>query len=229
VSRPGRERSGWGIVVPVKGGPHAKSRLDAGSTLAGAFAADTLEAVAGCARVSRLVVVTGRDAGHGAGRGDVLPRIRPGLVLQELRQSAPGLDAAVREGAAHLAALAPEAPGAVLLGDLPALHAEALALALSAVEGILEAESTVDQVFVPDARGTGTVLLAARRPHLLNAAFGEGSAAAHRALGAYPAVLDLPSLRQDVDTAEDLALAMRIGLGARTRATLDLPREARTA
>jgi len=48
-------------------------------------------------------------------------------------------------------------------------------------------------------------------------AFGVGSAEAHRASGAIELIGDWPSLRCDVDTEADLAVAAQLGLGARTR------------
>jgi 2-phospho-L-lactate guanylyltransferase len=74
--------------------------------------------------------------------------------------------------------------------------------------------------FVADAAGTGTVLLAATPVAGLEPCFGVGSAAAHMASGAV--ALDGPwsSLRRDVDTAADLAGALRLGLGPRTAALM---------
>ncbi|MEV6813934.1 2-phospho-L-lactate guanylyltransferase, partial [Micromonospora sp. NPDC051296] len=72
--------------------------------------------------------------------------------------------------------------------------------------------------FVADAPGTGTVLLAAPPGVPLDPRFGPDSAAAHLASGAHPLAGDWPSLRRDVDTAGDLAAALRLGLGPRTAA-----------
>ena len=72
--------------------------------------------------------------------------------------------------------------------------------------------------FVPDAEGTGTVLLAANVPARLFPAFGPGSAARHEAGGAVRLDLDLPSLRRDVDTWEALQQALTLGVGPATAA-----------
>lgn len=223
---------GWSLVVPVKAGPAAKSRMRAGAELAQAVAGDTLRAVAACSEVGLLVVVSADSTWLRA----VLPPVRRGLTLLQRSESSPGsgLLAAVLDGVEAADAARPTRPTAVLLGDLPALTATSLGLALRAcVSALLGAgparTSGPRQVFVPDAEATGTVLLAARRPGELDPAFGAGSAAAHEARGAVRLELDLPDLRRDVDTHDDLRVATRIGLGPRTTAVLDLPRGAATA
>ena len=75
-------------------------------------------------------------------------------------------------------------------------------------------------VFVPDAEGTGTVLLTALTPTAMQPSFGSGSAAAHQAAGAFRLDLDLPRLRRDVDTAADLRTAIDLGVGTRTQLVL---------
>lgn len=56
----------------------------------------------------------------------------------------------------------------------------------------------------PDADGTGTVLLTARRPNLLRPAFSPDSCAAHARRGHVVLSGDWPGLRRDVDTPEHL-------------------------
>jgi 2-phospho-L-lactate guanylyltransferase len=72
---------------------------------------------------------------------------------------------------------------------------------------------------VPDAEGTGTVLLTATPGHLLAPSFGAGSAARH-ATGATLLTPDLPRLRQDVDDVGSLAEAVQLGVGRHTAAVL---------
>jgi 2-phospho-L-lactate guanylyltransferase len=195
-------RGGWTVVLPLKGGPRAKSRLAAGSALASAIAFDCLDAVLDAWTPARVVVVTSDPRTGG------LARLAGATVR---RESAPG--AGLLPAIADGVAAAGEGPVAVLLGDLPALRPEdldeALALAQTALAG-------AQQVFVPDADGTGTVLLAARGAAALRPAFGPGSAAAHEALGALRLEPALPRLRRDVDTADDLAEALALGCGPRT-------------
>ena len=73
--------------------------------------------------------------------------------------------------------------------------------------------------FVPDAEGTGTVLLAAaaRRPA---PAFGAGSAARHEPARRRPAGPGPATLRRDVDTWAALAQALDLGAGPATTAAI---------
>ena len=86
-----------------------------------------------------------------------------------------------------LAACAPGRRAAVLLADLPSLRPQDLDATLRAVGALLDAAPDARQVVVPDAEGTGTVLLAARRPDEIRHAFGTGSAARHEAARGAPA------------------------------------------
>jgi 2-phospho-L-lactate/phosphoenolpyruvate guanylyltransferase len=207
-------RRRWTVVVPLKGGPGAKSRLGGPPGLAAALALDTLEAVVGAPGVRSVVVVTSDDgtAAHA--------RLLGARVVGE---SAPGsgLLAAVKDGLAA----APDEHVAVLLGDLPALRPADLAEALEACRRVLRDAACA---LVPDADGTGSVLLAGRRPGDLDPAFGPASADEHVRRGAVRLDLDLPRLRRDVDTTADLAAVLALGAGPRTRAcTDDVPSHAR--
>lgn len=50
----------------------------------------------------------------------------------------------------------------------------------------------------------------------LDPRFGAGSAAAHAASGARAVTAGVPTLRRDVDTPDDLAAAIALGVGPRT-------------
>ena len=197
---------GWTVVMPVKGGPGAKSRLGhpARSDLAGAVALDTVAAVLACAQVSRVLVVTA-DAQVAAAHAAL------GAVV--VHDPGGGLAGALLAGAAA----APASWCALLLADLPSLRPGDVTAVLGACERLLGAGAR--QVTVPDADGTGTVLLAAASASALRPRFGPGSAAAHAA----DAVV-LPGapvrLRRDVDTTEHLGDAVRLGVGPRTAAVL---------
>jgi 2-phospho-L-lactate guanylyltransferase len=202
---------GWTVVLPLKGGSGAKSRLGAPPALATAIALDCLDAVLGCPDVVRVAVVTADPAtaaaAHAAG-AVVVPESRPGA----------GLPAAVADGLA-----AAEGPVAVLLGDLPALRPVDLATALrEAARALLGPErgEPAAMAFVPDADRTGTVLLAGLDAAALRPAFGPGSAGRHARSGARRLDLPLPRLRRDVDTRADLAAALALGVGPRTAAAL---------
>lgn len=195
----------WDVVLPVKGGSAAKSRLGAPVDLALAMSLDCVEAVVGAAPVSRALVVTG-DAR--------VALDATALGAHVVRQPPPGgLRDAVDRG---LRAARP-GPVAVLLADLPSLRPDDLARTLDAAAALLA--SGAPQVVVPDAQGEGTVLLAAASAGQVRHSFGAGSAQRHRDLGAVD--LDAPPrLRRDVDTRDDLALAAALGVGSRTARTL---------
>ncbi|MEV6690593.1 2-phospho-L-lactate guanylyltransferase [Micromonospora sp. NPDC051196] len=197
----------WTVVVPVKRLTAAKTRLRGGvpgvphEELALALIADTLHAVRACSGVVEVRVVTDDP------RVSALARLAGARVLPDAPDA--GLNAAFRHGAAGVAGWV-----AGLTADLPALRPAELAAALEAAR---TGPADVRR-FVSDTPGTGTVLLAAPPGVPLDPRFGPGSAAAHAASGARPLTGDWPSLRRDVDTADDLAAAARLGLGPRTAA-----------
>jgi 2-phospho-L-lactate guanylyltransferase len=200
----------WTVVLPLKGGTAAKSRLGASPALAAAIALDCLDAVLRCPETGRVVVVTPDAATAAAARragADVVPESRPGA----------GLLAALADGLAAAAGPAP-GPVAVLLGDLPALRPRDLATALRAAATALTGRPGA--VFVPDADGTGTVLLAGPDAAAVHPSFGPASAAEHARSGARRLDLRIPRLRRDVDTRADLATALALGVGPRTAAVL---------
>lgn len=215
---PGR----WILVVPVKDARRGKTRLadvlepGARAALVRAMALDTVEAVLGCPRVVRVLVVTADPDVTAA--ASALPRVR---VLPEPAAAAgdaPGgwasLDRAVSAGVAAARAEAPTAHVGVLLGDLPGLDPAELDAALAAAEGHPLA-------VLPDAEGTGTTLLTARAGERLRPAFGGGSAAAHQRLGHVEIALpEASTLRHDVDVPADLAALVERGVGGRTGALL---------
>jgi 2-phospho-L-lactate guanylyltransferase len=188
------------VLVPIRALPSAKSRLapsvpvELFEQLVSAIRADTLAAARASAPVARVVVV-----------GD-----QPGDGIT-LVQRSPGLNGALRDGAAHAREHWPAEGVAALVGDLPAVRPDELAAALDAAAGH-------DAAFVPDRTGTGTTLLTARPGTDLDPRFGDGSAARH---GAFAARLEAGAgLRHDVDTAEDLAAAALVGLGEHTAAVV---------
>lgn len=197
------------MVLPVKGGPSAKSRLGGPPTLASAIVQDCLATVTACRDVARVIVVTSDPQAALLARGadaDVVTERRPGT----------GLVDAVRDGIR--AAAGRPGPVAVLLPDVPAARPDDLSLALRAALAALATHPEAPMAVVPDAEGTGTVLLAARSADGLDPAFGPGSAAEHTHRGAVRLELDLPRLRRDVDTTDDLLTALALGCGPRTAA-----------
>lgn len=197
----------WTAVIAVKRLTAAKSRLRGAvpaarhPDLALALLRDTAAAVLACPAVDDLLVVTDDpDATHAAAA--LGARVTPD------RPDA-GLNPALRHGADVVAG--PDRHRAALTGDLPALRPGDLAAALRGVTG---------RCFVPDAAGTGTVLLAAQAGVALDPRFGAGSAAAHAGSGARMLDGDWPGLRRDVDTAADLRAVLALGPGPHTRALL---------
>lgn len=199
------------MVVPVKRLSAAKSRLAAYGgrgrrELALAFGLDVVTACLSCAAVSEVLVVTADPEAAEAVRG---------LGARVVADSAAdGLNGALVLGVDLLRIGDSRRDVVAVAGDLPCLRAEDLEQLLAAVAG--------ERAFVADAHGTGTTLLAAPGGLQLAPEFGTGSRARHRASGALE--LEAPSsLRRDVDTPEDLAAALLLGVGTATAAAvLDL-------
>jgi 2-phospho-L-lactate guanylyltransferase len=200
----------WIVVVPVKPPARGKSRLEVPGAdradLARAIALDTLAAATACDLVAQVVVVT--DDPALARESAMIPALRYVPEGGSL-----GLDAAIATG---MAAVDPAGrmPRAALLGDLPALRSGDLAAALLAA-------ASADRAVVADAEGTGSTLVTARAGVEWASSFGEGSFARHTALGCVPLEIpDASTLRRDVDTADQLEAAVRLGVGPRTAAVL---------
>ncbi len=200
----------WTLVIPLKPLARAKSRLAATAgdgprpALALAFAQDTVAAAVACPAVRDVAVVT----------DDVLARRELSALGARILADEPGngLNAALRHGAAAVRAERPEAPVAALNADLPALRPVELGR-------VLDRAAQFPRAFLPDAAGIGTTLLAAAAGVELRPAFGTASRARHTASGAVELTLaDVDSVRQDVDTGEDLRAALALGVGPRTSA-----------
>ncbi|MET9733928.1 2-phospho-L-lactate guanylyltransferase [Streptomyces sp. NPDC006458] len=200
----------WTLVIPLKPLAQAKSRLsDTASDgvrpgLALAFAQDTVAAALASAAVRRVAVVT-----DDALAARELAALGARIVPDEPRG---GLNAALAHAEAVVRTSRPETPLAALNADLPALRPEELAR-------VLDAAAEFPRAFLPDSAGIGTTLLAAAPGRDLLPAFGPDSRARHRASGAaelLPPSVD--SVRQDVDTGDDLRAALALGVGPRTAA-----------
>ena len=196
----------WSLVVPVKGGEGAKSRLRAPEgvdriALARALALDTIVAAAEAVGADHVVVVTSE--------AEMSQSVRA-LGVHFLRDPGEGLNAAAGAG---LAAFDAGQAAAVLLGDVPALRAADLRAALVSA-------TAYACWFVPDAEGNGTVLLGSSEASSVRPRFGSGSAARHEAEGHVRLDLDLPRLRRDVDDEASLGEALRLGVGRHTAALL---------
>jgi 2-phospho-L-lactate guanylyltransferase len=208
----------WTVLMPVKRLPAAKTRLRgavpaaAHQRLVLALACDTAAAAVACPVVGRVVVVTS-DPTARAALADV-----GADVVADLPDA--GLNQAIAYGATVARPRTPTAamPGlAALAADLPALRPAELTAALRAAADLAGPRM---RGYVPDAAGTGTVLLAAPPGLCLEPCFGPGSAAAHAASGAVALEGVWPGLRRDVDTPADLEYAAALGIGAHTSAAL---------
>lgn len=199
--------TGWHVVVPVKGGRGAKSRLRRSlddESLVAAIIHDTLDVVSRVVTPARVVVVTGdpEESAHAHAAGFAVVT-DPGT----------GLNAACRAGVSSVRAGGATAV-AILLGDHPALLSDELLTAL-------DAGAALPTFFVPDADGLGTALLGTTALSVPDLAFGPDSAARHAALGHKRLDLDLPGLRHDVDDERSLRhAAAHLTLGPRTREAL---------
>ncbi|MYS94007.1 MULTISPECIES: 2-phospho-L-lactate guanylyltransferase [Streptomyces] len=200
----------WTLVVPLKPLAQAKSRLadtaDDGlrPDLALAFAQDTVAAALACPAVRDVAVVT-----DDARAGRELSALGAAIIPDE---PGSGLNAALAHAAGAVRSARPESPVAALNADLPALRPPELAR-------VLDAAAEFPRAFLPDAAAIGTTLLAAGPGRPLFPAFGIDSRARHRASGAVELSLAaVDSVRQDVDTGDDLRTALALGVGPHTAA-----------
>jgi 2-phospho-L-lactate guanylyltransferase len=202
-------RGRWDLVVPVKSPRVGKSRLAAAfgddrPGLALAFAQDTVAAALASRAVRTVSVVTGDQRAAAA-----LAELGARIVAEP---AGGGLNAALEQGARAVLRERPAASVAALNADLPALRPDELSL-------VLAAAAAGGRSFLADAAGVGTTLLAARPGHPLAPAFGGPSRARHLASGAREIPLaGVDSVRRDVDTPEDLRVALALGVGPRTAA-----------
>jgi len=197
------------LVVPIKRLDRAKSRLrgavpaDEHAGLVLAMLLDTVTAATQARGVSRVLVIC---------EDERIPAALTGTGVESVdRRGLPSLNAALRFGAEHLGT-----PVGALQADLPALRPDDLAAAIEEAAG--------RRAYCADRAGTGTTLLLAAPGAPLDPRFGRGSAAAHAATGAVRVGAALPSLRCDVDTPHDLAVAAELGLGSFTEHRTDVQR-----
>ncbi|MEV4109888.1 2-phospho-L-lactate guanylyltransferase [Nonomuraea sp. NPDC049695] len=196
---------GVDLVVPIKRLDRAKSRLrgavpaDGHADLVLALLLDTVTAAAQAAGVRRVLVVC---------EDERIPAALAGTGVECLdERGLPGLNAALTFGAEYLGSTPGSTVGA-LQADLPALRPADLSAAIEEAAG--------RRAYCADRPGTGTTLLLAAPGEPLRPRFGRRSADAHAATGAVRVGGSLASLRCDVDTEDDLAVAAGIGLGAFT-------------
>jgi 2-phospho-L-lactate/phosphoenolpyruvate guanylyltransferase len=171
--------------------------------LAHAFALDTITAAVASLPAAHVVVVTSDEPTA------AFARDQGSIVVDD---PGDGLNPAIRRGIAYVERVLGPGPTAVLLGDIPTLRQADLKDALSVC-------ASHSRAVVPDASGTGTVLLSALSPGDLNPRFGPDSAREH-ARDCVRLDLDLPALRTDVDDDRSLLDAITIGVGRHTTVVL---------
>jgi 2-phospho-L-lactate/phosphoenolpyruvate guanylyltransferase len=198
------------LVVPVKALPDAKSRLRGAvrpsehTRLVLAVLLDTVTAAAETDGVRRVLVVSSDPTVASVLAAEGFDCVPEGPSR--------GLNQALRHGAAILREADPTGQIGALQADLPALRPNELAAAIKTADG--------RRAFCADRQTTGTTLLLSAPGDALDPRFGAGSAQAHAASGAMALTDSWPSLRCDVDTVEDLAVARELGLGVRSSALL---------
>lgn len=197
----------FGVLVPVKPVGRAKSRLaelgdDPRRALVSAFVADTVSAALSCSLVDTVMVVTD-DHELARGLAGMGAEVVPDGVADDL-------NASLEQAAAEILRRRPGLALTALCADLPALRTRELADALDVAANHVTA-------VVADAAGTGTTMFTAEDITQFHPQFGSGSLAAHVDAGAHEIVeVDVPTLRRDVDTPEDLRAALDLGVGPRT-------------
>jgi 2-phospho-L-lactate guanylyltransferase len=191
----------YAVLLPVKPPGRGKTRLGdlPRDRLAAAFAMDTATACLAASSVARVLVVTD-DASFASSLSELGCAAIPDGVSGDLNAS---LSLAAMEAVRRWPDLVP----AALCADLPSLTAADLDAALAQRQGWPR--------FVADASGEGTTLYTAP-PEEFAPRFGFRSAELHQDGGAWPIEGPLLGLRRDVDDAEDLAAAVRLGVGPHT-------------
>lgn len=210
-----RRGANVGLIIAVKQLAAAKTRLAAlfhsappgtREDLVLAMLVDTITAAQAVPAVGRITVVTPDHRAaeiarlHGA---DVLLDPTPAGHHDPLNEALRRAESAVRESTVNVG---------VLQGDLPALQARELAQAVTAARAN-------PRSLVEDRHGTGTAALFAFGVPL-DPAFGTDSARRHANSGAVALTRAWPGLRCDIDTPDDLAAALRLGVGTTTKHTV---------
>jgi 2-phospho-L-lactate guanylyltransferase len=208
----------WRVLVPIKHGAPAKTRLRAATQeqaqhaeLVRAIQLDTLDAVLALRThplLGGVYVVSGPASGQVPGPAAAQPAPALPAEVEILPDAGGGLNPALEAAAAQLSRRFPDDGVVALVGDLPALRAADLL-------AVLRQAPATGRGFVRDIDGSGTTLLAAAPRTRLAPLFGPDSARRHLASGARE--LDAAaSLRCDVDSAEDLRRCLELGVGMLT-------------
>lgn len=182
----------WTAVIPLKGSGERKSRLagrlDTGQRqrLATALFRHVAETVSASPLVAEVTVLS----------NPCPPEWQGGFHLDQGR----GLNVELTE----LAGLMGQRPLLVVHADLPFVSIEDIAVLLAAAGG--------GAAIAPDRHGTGTNAIAVSSPSGFAFAFGADSCTRHLAAsGNRAAIVARPGLGLDIDTPDDLDVALRLG------------------
>jgi 2-phospho-L-lactate guanylyltransferase len=201
-----------GLIIAVKRLSAAKTRLasafasDVREGVVLAMLEDTIAAASSVLTVRAITVVTPDLVAAAAAR-----ELGARVLVDPTPEGHPDpLNNAISVTEASIRAETPNV--GVLQGDLPALQPRELA------EAIAQARRN-QRSFVSDRHGTGTSALFAFGVPLLPM-FGADSARRHKDSGAVELTGRWPGLRCDIDTPDDLATALGLGVGAVTKNTV---------
>ncbi len=193
-SEPGKLN--WHALVPANALHNSKTRLGR-DDLTASFLADTIAALIGSARVTRVTVITPDSD---------LAVLVENLGGDALLEPAPsGLLHALDLGIQNVS---PSSGILIALGDLPCLSPED-------VDAFLENAQNYESSFTCDTEGTGSTMWARLPGSSATPHFGVRSRAAHRVHGAIE-IHCSPGAHRDVDTPTALWDAIRIGVGPAT-------------
>ncbi|WP_069163847.1 2-phospho-L-lactate guanylyltransferase [Nocardia altamirensis] len=202
-------------VIAVKSLDQAKSRLadrlrpEHRARLVLAMLADTVTATTAVPGILSVTVVTPDPA-----VADLARSVGAAVHPEPRKSGLDGLNSALADAARALRDRHGPVDLLALQADLPALRPEEL-------NDVLTVAPRGVRSVVVDHAGTGTSALLVRDPGApLEPRFGPGSAHKHIAAGAVALHGDWPGLRLDVDTADDLDLAIELGAGDATCAAL---------
>jgi 2-phospho-L-lactate guanylyltransferase len=193
----------WHALVPAKALHNSKTRLDR-TGLAAAFLSDTILAIIGSTRVTRVTVITPDSEVVTLGKS-----LGADAFLEE---NSTGLLSALDLG---MQSVSPSNGILIVLGDLPCLT-------IQDVDSFLTNAARHQSSFMCDSEGTGSTMWARVPGSNTKPRFGVRSRAAHRENGAVE-ISGSPGAHRDVDTPTGLWDAIRIGVGPHTLKALSEP------
>jgi 2-phospho-L-lactate/phosphoenolpyruvate guanylyltransferase len=189
-------------ILPIKSFTAAKQRLSpalgSGSrqALAQAMFSDVLGSLRKVERLEAIAVVTGDPAAQAAAHGDRVVVVHDTLEAGQSAAAAAGIKHALAQGFERVL---------LVPGDTPMLDPVEIDALLARSE-----DDGMQVVIVPDRHGSGTNALMITPPDVFKPSFGPDSLHRHLSAaqeqGLMHSVEEVPSLLNDVDTPDDLAV-----------------------